>query len=388
MVRLVLYCHNVAGLGHIIRTMQIGVAAQHLGGCKCLIITGCRHLRDLNIDDSLCIEELPPVRSGSKGFIAIDPELADIDIMRFRGEQILAICRREQPHVFLADYNPFGLDNELLPTLIAAVEEAWTTRFVWGIPYFAPNICKKKPPRIKAVAHAIALYSSAIAYVDPKEIDVFSQFEPWILPTKTDYMGFVSEPPVPVTGITPGLVAITCGGGSFALNVCQLVLLARVRLNDHPDSIHLRFLIGPMADAESVATILEGEKNVEVLRTGHTCEAIHNAAAVISCAGYNNAMFLLRTELPIIFLPMSDDQRDRTEPMNSLSGVWVLDLSADNSLDLMTSALREALATGFVQRKLDWNFNGAKTAANWLLSEARASILDCEEMLEKNKNSR
>lgn len=375
MPRLVFYCHNVSGLGHIVRSLQIAVAARRLGACECVIVTGCSHLHHLAIDPGLRLEQLPPVRKDGWRFRAVDPALADLDIMKVRGGQILSACRRERPDAVLVDHSPLGLANELLPTLTAAAEESWPTRFVWGIPYFSrtSGVSPARPPANPAIARALAHYSSAVAYIDESESDMLSRFKSWVLPSVTVCTGIVAGEPAPPGEMTPGLVAITCGGGTFAVKVCQLVLAARERL-DNPGAVRLRFLAGPMADADAVAHLLEGKPGVELWRTGHTGDAIRDAAAVISCAGYNNAALLLRTGLPVIFLPVADDQLERTGRVAKLPGVWVIDPNAGNAVDLAVSALGGALAGGCVQRGLDWNFNGAETAARWVLDEARTSL--------------
>ncbi len=377
MPRLLFYCHNVSGLGHIVRSLQIATAARRLGACECVVVTGCSHLRHVAIDPGLRLEPLPPVRKDGWQFKAVDPALAGVDALKLRGGRILSICRQERPDALLVDHSPLGLGNELLPTLTAAAEEGWPTRFVWGIPYFSRSavIAPARPPSNPTIARAIAHYSSAVAYVDPQEVDVFSQFKPWVLPAKTAYAGFVAEPPRPLADLSPGLVAITCGGGTFAVEVCRLALAARERLGGS-EAIRLRILTGPMADSDAVARALDGQQGVELWRTGHTDDAIRDAAAVVSCAGYNNAMLLLRTGLPVVFLPVSDDQRDRCGQMAALPGVWALDPNASDAVNLVADALRGALACGRVGRCSDWNFEGAETAARWVLDEAIASAWD------------
>jgi predicted glycosyltransferase len=374
MSSLLFYCHNVSGLGHIVRSLQIATAARRLGASACVIVTGCNHLRHVAVSPGLRLEQLPPLRKDGWQFKATDPALAGVDALKLRAGIILSICRRERPDAVLVDHSPLGLGNELLPTLTAAAEEGWPTRFVWGIPYSSRSalISPARPPGNPAIARAIAHYSSAVAYVDQQEVDVFSKFKPWVLPAKTKYVGFVAETPPPLGDMSQGLVAITCGGGTFAVEVCQLVLAARERLGGS-EAVRLRILTGPMADSAAVAQALEGRRGVELWMTGHTHDAIRDAAAVVSCAGYNNAALLLRIGLPVVFLPVSDDQRDRTASIASLPGVWTLDPNAVNAVDLAVDALREALACGRVARCSDWDFNGADAAARWLLDEASDS---------------
>jgi len=233
-------------------------------------------------------------------------------------------------------------------------------------------IAPDRPPANPAVARALAHYSSAIAYADPREVEVLSLFKPWVLPAKAAYVGFVADPPAPLGEMTPGLVAVACGGGTFAADVCRLVLAARERLAD-PKSVRLRFLTGPMADSDAVAAVLDGQRGVELLRTGHTQDIIRDAAAVISCAGYNNAALLARTDLPVVFLPVADDQRERIGRLAGLPGIWALDPHADDAVEMAADALGKALACGRLPRGLDWDFNGADAAARWVLDEACAS---------------
>lgn len=372
MLRLLFYCLNVTGLGHIVRSIQIARAAYRLGDCECTLVAGCPYLDHLRIDPNLKLERLPPVymEDGIR-LRALDPALANANVSQVRGERILALCRSTQPHVVLIDHQPTGMAGELMPTFNAAIEEGWPTRFIWGIPYVDGGFGGRRPPGNPRIARALGHLHSAMAYVDPQDVEVLSQYPEWAIPEKRTYTGFVVDPPPDSLPPTPGLVVVTCGGGGeHAESLCSLALEAR-KASRNPESMRLRFVLGPMTDAEPILKLMEGKERVEVLRTAPVREAVRDASVVVARCGYNSSSMLIQTDLPVVFVPTGRDQRPRAARFAGHPGVWHVVQEEEGAAVRLAEALDTGIAQGRAARGLNWRVNGAVEAAKWVHAAAR-----------------
>jgi predicted glycosyltransferase len=368
LLRILLYCHNVQGLGHIVRTLQIAAAAGENPDCDCTVVTGCRHLAKLAIPQRVRLEPLPPVRKEAGRFVPACEWTGKDEIMKARAKAILAICRRAEAHAVLVDHHPLGFMGEMLPTLLAAANEGWPTRFVWGIPYLEGAIGASREPSNPRIMRALSRYESAIAYVD-EETAVFSQCPKWLLPERRAYVGEIVEPPLPPLPKVPALIVIACGGGTHAQSLCELVMQARRVLRTRT-SVRFRLVTGPMADLGRIAALLKDEPGLELRAEGTLRESVRDAAVVVSSAGYNSSAFLLRTDLPVIFVPVVRDQHGRCRRLVAMDGVWIIDPSSPAAARSLASAIDSALGQDRATRKLDYDSGGATRAARWVQDAA------------------
>jgi predicted glycosyltransferase len=367
-----LYCHNVSGLGHIVRSIQIAKAVVDAGGAA-TIVTGCPALEAVEIDPRITVIRLPAVRRGSLLRLeSTDPALAGVDVMKLRAERILDVTRAARPDVLLADLMPLGLRGELLPMLTAARAERWPTKFVWGVPYVEGLIADAPPPGNPRLRAAYAMYESAITYRNGTASELLDCVPPWARPPRSTSVGIVADPPLPRLSRRDGLVVVACGGGATAEGLCRDALAAR-RLTQYPDRISLRLVAGPLADVDHIQALTAGENNVEVLFAGALADVIRDAHVVVSRAGYNSTAQLLLTDFPLIFVPFaggSGDQVTRARQLTGQPGVAVVNERIDAAATLAAS-IEIALAGPCTISRADTRSRGATNAATWLLDAAR-----------------
>lgn len=119
---ILLYAHDGRGLGHVSRTVAIGLALRRLfPSIKLLLITGSSATQELIGDAQLDWLKLPAYETevvdgkstGVKGKSNFnDKELGDL-----RGRQIEQIVSLYRPRVILCDHSPQGKHKELRPAL-------------------------------------------------------------------------------------------------------------------------------------------------------------------------------------------------------------------------------------------------------------------------------
>lgn len=121
---LLIYAHDGRGLGHVSRSVAIGLAARRLyPHWRVLLLSGARALEMLAAGGELDWIKLPAYatrvtggvsqgRSGPAGF-------GDADLGRLRGRIIADVVARLRPRCVLVDHQPQGKHRELLPALDA-----------------------------------------------------------------------------------------------------------------------------------------------------------------------------------------------------------------------------------------------------------------------------
>lgn len=374
--RLLLYCHNAVGLGHIIRTTRIAAAAAEADDCECRIITGCRFLRSVPLDPRVRAEELPAVRIVEGGRI-VPAEGDDSRVMESRAERIEEFTRAWAPDVFLADHTPTGLGGELIRTLRAARREAWPTRFVWGLrdiqvaPQHAAHMIKR--PANPALREALAAFSCAIGYSDREWIDPFEIYKDWgLLPPRLDYVGVVTRRPLPPSEPKSPTVVALSGGGQGGADMFRLLLRAVLPLVES-EGVGLRCVLGPFGRGDGLEVPGGLRDRVELLPESSAEEAVRDASLVVSRVGYNTAYTLVQTDLPLVFVPLpapGDEQGYRARMLTRLPNISVVEQNSPDAEQLLRAEVLRGLGSQRAARDLPFRVDGARRAAEWLNAPA------------------
>ncbi|ACS79829.1 hypothetical protein [Maridesulfovibrio salexigens] len=116
-----IYAHDGRGLGHVSRSVGIGLALRRLyPELSVLLITGCSTTAELIGDGSLDWIKLPSyktnVTAGKSSGVKGDSNIDDKLLGELRAQNIRDIIEAYKPKVFLADHTPQGKHKELLPS--------------------------------------------------------------------------------------------------------------------------------------------------------------------------------------------------------------------------------------------------------------------------------
>jgi predicted glycosyltransferase len=369
-MKVLLYCHNVLGFGHIVRSLRI--AEELLArDVECRLITGCRFLDRLHVPDGVEVVSIPALRAEADGtMVSVDGGFLGTAI-RKRSRMIAEQLRSWQPDAILVDHNPFGLMGELLESLQAA--KSLPTRFIWGIRDIgSANVFK--------MSRDVSAYHGAIAYTDRAWLDTFDAYREITLPLRTESVGFVTTPITssPAADGRP-IIAVLSGGGDSADRLMELMLNA--------GDYRMRFVAGPFADLGALSSpglrppsprdagrgnsgeADEGQS--EIWPEGSVEDAIAGASLVVCRAGYNTAYTVVQSDLPIVFVPLraNEEQSTRANRLATLPNIECIEEDA--------GALRESidrgLSNGRHERQLPFSTNGARRAAEWIIDETSAA---------------
>ena len=136
-IDILLYAHDGRGLGHISRSVAIGLALRRLyPELRVLLVTGGAQSQELIVGAPLDWLKLPAYRTevvdGKSRGIEGNSGFKDHDLGVIRAEHIRHIISLYRPRLVLADHSPQGKHRELLPAL-QENKATGSTRWVLGM---------------------------------------------------------------------------------------------------------------------------------------------------------------------------------------------------------------------------------------------------------------
>jgi len=133
---ILLYAHDGRGLGHISRTVAIGMALRRLHpDLRVSVVTGCGQTQELIHNASLDWLKLPSYRTevinGKSHGIDGNSGFTDKELGILRAEALQQIVLQYRPKVVLVDHTPQGKHRELMPALESTTDR--DTRWILGV---------------------------------------------------------------------------------------------------------------------------------------------------------------------------------------------------------------------------------------------------------------
>jgi predicted glycosyltransferase len=168
---ILLYAHDGRGIGHVSRTIAIGIALRRLfPELRVLFLSGSRFSQELIGSAPLDWIKLPSyetvISNGKSTGTSGHSNFEDSELGRLRGEQIRQIVAIYRPRVVLADHSPQGKHRELIPALEARIQDGEAVRWVLGIRGVVGQV--KQISSDLAASVFKKFYSSLLWYGDSK----------------------------------------------------------------------------------------------------------------------------------------------------------------------------------------------------------------------------
>jgi predicted glycosyltransferase len=237
------------------------------------------------------------------------------------------------PDIFLVDHMPHGAMGELLPALEAMKHSRIHTQVVLGLRDIldSPDVTIQRW-KLEGAYDAIERYYARILVFGMK--DVYNIVEKYQLPEadarKVFYCGYVTNLAIEnnapairaryLAGQPPGtrLIVVMAGGGADAYPMMNALIDAIPKVLEHQKCV-LLVITGPFMPANLIMDLNQRAAQFPI----HMMESVHDsishiAAAdlVISMAGYNTSVEILRMRKPAILIPRagpSAEQRTRAQ---------------------------------------------------------------------------
>lgn len=304
--RILLYCHDGLGLGHMRRTIAIAAAiARRRPDVTLVAFTSLLQAHTFEIPASLDFIKLPSITKEhlyemDSGQLSGNGVLADVHTVR--EALISATVDAFGPDLILVDHEPGGLAGELLPVLnrLSAKKSARPT-LVMGLRdiTFSPVQTRKAWREdefydlLDHVYDRILIYGSQ-AIFDPIQEYRFSP----AAAAKTIFTGYIQRPePVQHTTVirerlgarSAPLVIVTVGGGSDGVDLIRTYLDA-VRAGWLPGAVSY-LVTGPQLPQARQIELISAGREVPGVTVVPFCDDLvshlHAADVVVTMGGYN-----------------------------------------------------------------------------------------------------
>ena len=381
-MKIIQYCQNVLGVGHLFRGLEI---CRALSRHEVILVTGGPpvettlpgHVREV------CLPILQ-MDTAFKGLISTERDMTLDQIKKVRKKKLLALFKEEKPDLFLVELFPFGrraFRFELDPVVKALRKRRSAPCAIFCS---VRDILVEKKDYIKHEAKVVKIlnryFDRVLVHADPDLVEIretFGPFEDISIPV--EYTGYIApQPPAEAgesirrqLGMNDGenLIVASAGGGNVGAPLLSAVIQAFARLKN--GDCRLQIFTGPFLDSREFVNLRRmAPTGVRVDRfTADFVSFLAAADLSVSMGGYNTTMNILATRVPALLWPFATnrEQRLRAQRLADRGLLTILedtDLQPDLLADLMDTKLSQA-ARPDVKIDLDGVANTVRAIENW-----------------------
>jgi predicted glycosyltransferase len=380
-LRLLTYSHDGCGLGHLRRTSTVARALlDRHSRASALVMTGCPTQPFLIAEDRLDVLKLPSIRKVATG--QWQPRALDLtwDEMRdLRAALIRDAAQVFDPDLFVVDYTPLGVGQELLPALqlLRRQKRARIVLLLRDV-LDAPEVtCRLW--REDGVYPALRAYYDRILICGEKAMIPTAQLYGLDdhVPERVHYCGYVThaQPSKGRCGRAGSpLLVVAAGGGADAYPMMSAVLDALPALRQR-GPLSCLIVSGPLmcsrerAELKARAAALSARFRTSV----DDCFRLFcRAQAIVCMGGYNTVCEALQSGVPTLVIPRegpSAEQRTRADYLSTLGVLETLPTPVDPAALAERAAV--LLKRPISERELRLPMRGREEVARTLLALLR-----------------
>jgi predicted glycosyltransferase len=327
-VRIVHYCHDTYGLGHIRRTLKIAGELRHRWPeASQLIVTGSPVAQRFRLPPGTDYIKLPSVVKVGHDQYASRSLALDFEAIRdLRGQILIDAVDQLRPDLFIVDHAPAGMGGEAVGALRLLKARAPSTRIVLGLRDIVDDPVQVR--RAWSAAHVYELlddvYDLILVYGQQSMCDVVQEYR--LSPraaAKVRYVGYLgaagrSRPTSDIRAAlglrTDRLVVVTAGGGGDGYELLHAVAdgLNQARGKIPFDCMAISGPLMPDEQREQLRAAFEGREGVRY-RDFVEDMPDHLAAAdlIVSMGGYNTVCEVLDSRRPALIVPRTEPRREQ-----------------------------------------------------------------------------
>lgn len=317
------YCHDSVGLGHLRRTLTIceglGRAFPHT---SFLLATGTPYFPIFNPAAPVDYIKLPALAKRDDGgycckYLGISLER----LLRCRETLLRQATESFEPDVVLVDKAPLGVCRELVPTLRWLRQKRPEVRIIFGMRDIedAPSATITQWTRSSACELIEEFYDEVWVYGMQRVFDVGRKYRlsPQIR-AKLRYMGYVHRPPCshpPPSDRNGRGVLVTVGGGTDGEDVIG-AYLAEAAGRAAAAGIRSTIVGGPdlpqraVTRLRNIASGIEGVEWVDF--EGCMSCRIRRSELIVSMGGYNTLCEIAAHRKPVLVIPRTHPRLEQT----------------------------------------------------------------------------
>ncbi|SME92414.1 hypothetical protein [Desulfovibrio gilichinskyi] len=374
-IDILIYAHDGRGLGHVSRSVAIGLAVRRLfPHLSVLLVTGCGSTAELIGDGELDWIKLPSYKtkilSGESCGDLGPSNIEDKVLGSIRAENISDLVDVYRPKVILADHTPQGKHRELLP----AVEGSTYSKWVLGVRAVVGEVDKVWSELSASIF--TKKYSDILWYGDSSvtgrlELDrLSSHFHK--IPFETGYVSRFKELQKIVTDVCSlkklaGVVSVPWSGdGTFALLEKVAEALGSFDISEGIWKVYMNHREPRVCD---VKKFFESYPNICLEQLGPSfLTDLANSRSAVIYGGYNSLTDVMGAGVPSVVLlrGMKDGEQEEHAAALSKSLSAVVDIfpEDDVTVDGLRSSLEKCFKTNIDPFAI--SLDGAANAARYL----------------------
>jgi predicted glycosyltransferase len=373
---ILLYGPDGRGLGHVSRSVAIGMALRRLHPqLKVCLLTGCAHTQQLIGEASLDWLKLPAyeteISEGKSTGIDGPSGFSDAELGSLRAEQIKQIVCQYRPRLVLVDHTPQGKHRELVPALHAS--EGDGSSWMLGVRGLAGSVTKLSSALagelFQRFYSGLLWYGDAAILGDSQLEELTQHFG--LQPQACGYVSRFSEilPSRPLGGTRREGCTISIPWFSEQTRIFFNKLVEAMVLVG-PGFGHFRIFVSG-SDLSMVREALQDLDfcSVEPLDE-HYVQALYYSKSGVIFGGYNALVDVLSASIPALVVLRDSHDREQREHLTALTGALAgrLAVVEENgcSVEQLAVELERLMQVGVDPLDNPLNLRGAQCAAEIL----------------------
>jgi predicted glycosyltransferase len=375
--RVLLFCHDATGLGHLRRISRIASFLQ--GECSCLVVTGMEQAHWM-VSKPCELIKLPNwdtliKERAAKRQVSLWMDVSTHEACRLKEDLLRSVAAAYRPDCVLVDYLPFGLRGELRDLLETTPARKYLIHR--GI----ADLADRDVLYGEASRQIARVYDRIVVTADRRLVQVETEYGfVEAAAAKTMYVGFVDPHAVTADRHSvmnersrPPLVVCSCGGGLGGEEVFAACVAAAEQLR----WVEFHIVLGPYGTMRT--PLVHCPSNCHIHNICENLDLLHRRASlVITHGGYNSVTEAISGGARILVCHIQGgDQDERITFEKRLSSVYPIRAVADlarlpQEIEVEISA---ALGSGTI--RFPWDFGGLPGIRNVLkydlaINECRA----------------
>jgi predicted glycosyltransferase len=380
------YSHDGFGLGHLRRNTMIAARfAREMPGSSVLMMVGCPSGAFFDLPPGVDYIKIPSIIKVDTG--QWHPRTLNISSENIKAIRTFTIQKAAElfkPDLFLVDYTPTGVYGELLPTLQMLKERKNPPRIILGLRDIldTPEVSRDLWEKENAYEAVRQYYDRVLIYGCQDTFDTASQYSlNEKFPEKITYCGYlcpedeyknkkVMRKELQIK--KEKVVVVTAGAGYDAYPMMRTCMEAfQLLCKDYP--VEAIFITGSLMEYEERQLLHKWAMDlpVRVLKSVEDHLSYINAAdLLITMAGYNTLMDVIRLQKRILIIPRqgpSAEQKMRAQLFSDL-GLGQLIHPDELTKTTLARVILENLDSDLVPL-IPFKTDGLKSAVRHLIHE-------------------
>ncbi|PSB50031.1 glycosyltransferase family protein [Chamaesiphon polymorphus] len=354
MKKILFYCQNLLGMGHLVRTTEL--MRELVKTFEVCLIEGGQKVAGFEMLPEVEVIQLPTIQVEVFDSLQVGKQLQVIgstmsleEVKEFRQQKLIEVFDRFQPDVLITEGYPFSKNKALAFEMVPLLEHVrksdratqviCSLRDIIMVKEFADRAAEEK----RRCEFVNQYYDAILLHSDPtihRLEDNISNAGSLTCPVH--YTGYVvqSEPErveFDLTDLallndpTPKIV-VSVGGGKLGHDLLESIIHAAPLIQQETNH-RIVIFAGPLMDEskyQELVKLAQGKTNINLRRfTPSLIAYLDRADLSISLGGYNTTMNVLKTSVKSIIYPSDKDREQaiRAEKLEQLGLLKILDKS-------------------------------------------------------------